>query len=297
MNFTPAILILHLKNSPHTLPCLDSFKNVKHPYRLYILAVQSVDSQALAKHPTKPTIISTGKNGGFAWANNFLIKQAQKDGYDQFILLNNDTTVDPNFIPPLLHQLKNNQVGMVCPKIYFYPGNEFHGDKYQPSERGKVIWYAGGIIDWANMYASHWGVDEVDHGQFDQVVETDFATGCCLAITQQTIDKVGLMNEKYFLYYEDVDWSLAVKKVGLKIIVESQSVVYHKNAGSTGGSGSPLQQYYQTRNRLYIGLKYAPLKTKLHLLKNAFLDTTSSNPTIRKASIDGLLLRLGQRSF
>lgn len=226
-----------------------------------------------------------------------MIKQAIKDGHDTVILLNDDTTVEPDFIIPLTQRLKDNKVGMVCPKIYFYPGNEFHADKYKQSESGRVIWYAGGIIDWNNVYASHWGVDEVDQGQHDQIIETDFATGCCLAITKDTINKIGLMDEKYFLYYEDADWSLAVKKAGLKIILEPKSVIYHKNAGSTGGSGSPLQQYYQTRNRFYFGLKYAPLKTKLHLVKNALVGLSSSNSVLRQANRDGLLFRLGQRTF
>lgn len=236
-------------------------------------------------------------NHGFAWANNQIAKQAIKDGHDLFILLNNDTTVEPDFIKPLMDRLKDDAVGMVCPKIYFYPGNEFHKNAYKKSELGKVIWYAGGIIDWANVYASHWGVDEVDHGQFNQVIETDFATGCCLAITKETINKIGLMDEKYFLYYEDADWSLAAKKAGLKIIIEPKSVIYHKNAGSTGGSGSNLQQYYQTRNRLYFGLKYAPFKTKLHLMKNALAGLSSSNRVLHQANLDGLLFRLRQRTF
>lgn len=292
---TPAILIVHYKNSPHTPECLDSLQTVKSPYVTYILSIQSSDSELLKTHPIKPHVITTKINGGFAWANNQLIKQALADGRDSVILLNNDTTVDQNFITPLVAQLNNKNVGMVCPKIYFYPGNEFHRQSYAKSERGKVIWYMGGVIDWANVYAFHWGVDEVDHGQCNQATKTDFATGCCLAITRKTIDRIGLMDERYFLYYEDVDWSLRAKNAGFNIVVEPKSVIYHKNAGSTGGSGSVLQQYYQTRNRLYFGLKFAPLNTKLHLVRNALNSIISKHGTIRTANIHGLIHKLGHQ--
>lgn len=294
MSSVPAILIIHFKNSPHTLACLNSLAKTTVSCPIYILAVQSSNAAALQAHSTQPVIVETKHNGGFAWGNNQLAKRALQDGHQDLILLNNDTTVQPDFIDPLVSQLKNSDVGFVCPKIYFYPGNEFHQSAYNKSDRGKVIWYAGGVIDWNNVYASHWGVDEVDHGQFDLVTTTDFATGCCLAVSKHTIEKIGLMDEKYFLYYEDTDWSLAAHQAGLKIIVEPASVIYHKNAGSTGGSGSTLQQYYQTRNRYHFGMKYAPLTTKLHLFKNTVADLHSPDPILRKASHDALT---GKRGF
>lgn len=294
---SPAILILHYKDNPHTFACLDSLQRLARPVTVYILSVQSSQVEALAHHPSKPTVISTSKNGGFARGNNYLINKAIQRGHTHFVLLNNDTTVEPNFLEPLLKQLKSPTIGFVSPKIYFYPGNEFHHQSYSKSEQGKVIWYAGGLIDWAHVDASHWGVNEVDHGQFETPTETDFATGCCLAFTKKTLDKIGLMDEKYFLYYEDSDWSLRTQKHGLKIIFEPRSVIYHKNAGSTGGSGSSTQQYYQTRNRIYFGLKYAPLKTKLHLIKNALSDLKSPNATIRRASRDALTFHFGKLSW
>lgn len=293
---TPAILLIHFKDSPCTLGCLDSLAKVSAPFSVFVIAVQSHQLDPIQNHPLHPQFVSTDKNLGFAYANNLLIKQAFSKGHQQVVLLNNDTTVDPNFLPPLQNQLKKPDVGMVCPKIYFTPGREYHYDSYQESDRGKVVWYMGGINDWANVAASHFGVDEVDHGQFESVIETDFATGCCLAITKSVIDKIGLMDERYFLYYEDNDWSQRTKKAGFKIIVEPKSVIYHQNAGSTGGSGSKLHQHYQSRSRLIFGLKYAPLKTKLHLIKNALIDLKSSNPTLRKAAYSGLTGRMGKRS-
>jgi len=290
-----AVLVLHFRDNQHTIPCLDSLVDAYavKPFATYVISIQSKNNQVIKDHSVHPIIIETEQNDGFAWANNELMKAAFKDGHENVVLLNNDTTVKSDFLAPLEKALEDKTVGMVSPKIYFYPGNEFHHDSYTEDERGKVIWYMGGVFDWANVFASHWGVDEVDHGQWDKRIETDFASGCCVALTKKTVETVGFMDEQFFLYFEDADWCLTVKKHGLKIIIEPTSIIWHKNAGSTGGSGSPLQQYYQTRNRFYFGMKYAPLRTKLHLLKNTFTDLYNANPVIRQASRDAFLHRMG----
>ncbi len=295
MKSTTAILLLHFKNSPFTKDCLDSLAKVKGNFHVYIVSIQSELTKAITDHKLKPHIIETDINGGFSWANNLLIKAAMKDGCQKFILLNNDTTVDENFLKPLEAKLDEPAIGMVCSKIYFYPGYEYHQKDYTKSEQGKVIWYMGGIIDWRNVYTYHYAVDEVDHGQFEVSSPTDFATGCCTAITKSTINKIGLMNEKYFLYYEDTDWSYQAKLKGFEIVVEPKSIVYHKSSGSTGGPGSKLAQYYQGRNRFYFGMRFAPLKTKLHLIKNTLRDLFSKDELKRKASKDALLFRMGPR--
>lgn len=295
-----AILLIHFRDNKDTQSCLDSLASASQetPFVTYVLAVQCTNTAWLKKHKLHPRITETNQNLGFSWANNVLTKQALAEGCQTFVALNNDTTVDPKFLKPLLSRLKKNTIGLVCPKIYFYPGCEFHHQSYTKQEQGKVIWYMGGLYDKHNVFASHWGVNEVDHGQFNQIFETDFATGCCVAFNKKLINTVGLMNEQYFLYLEDLEWSFRVKQKGLKIIVEPESIVYHKNAGSTGGSGSTTQQYYQTRNRLHFGLRHAPLKTRFHLLKNAIHDlTTSKNTVIKKATLDALTNTMGPQPF
>jgi len=289
-----AVLILHYGKNIDTDECLDSLLRAqkKSSFSTYILSVQSPDSDRIKRHLVKPIFEETDKNGGFAWAYNRLMKKAFADGSNEVIILNNDTKVDENFVRPLQSALSDERIGFVSPKIYFYPGNEFHKEMYQPNERGKVIWYMGGVIDWANITGSHYGVNEVDHGQFSNSKETDFISGCCLAATKQTIENVGLMDEKYFLYYEDTDWCVRAKRKGYKLTVEPKSVIWHKNAGSTGGSGSYMQVYYQTRNRFYFGMKYAPLRTKIHLVKNFVRDLKSDDPIIRQSTRD---LMFGRR--
>lgn len=293
------IILIHFKDSVHTKPCLDSLSKIKTTsnFQIYIISVQSQDAPELINHPTKPVIVNELQNLGFSGANNVLLKRAMDDGCEVLILLNNDTTVDENFLDPMINRLNEPNVGMVCPKIYFYPGYEFHHDKYEKSDRGHVIWYAGGLVNWAHSTASHWGVDEVDHGQFSKTFNTDFATGCCIAIKAETIKRIGFMDPDYFLYYEDTDWSRRVINAGLNIVVQPQSIVWHKNAGSTGGSGSSLHVYYQTRNRFRFGFKYAPLRTKFHLFIQLLKFLRSSDTSVRKAAIDVLFNRYGLQPF
>lgn len=289
------IIIVDYQNEVETKACLNSLSRLdkKFEYRVFVVLPET-ETSTLAKHETELRLITSRENLGYAWAVNLGIKQAAEAECKYVIVMNNDVTVKSDFVEPLVNTLNNPEVGLVSPKIYFSPGREFHDDAYQENERGKVIWYAGGVIDWENIYAWHWGVNEVDHGQFEKVVETDFATGCCVAFKADLIDKIGLWDERYFLYLEDTDWSVRVKKAGLKIMFEPKSVIWHKNAGSTGGPGSRIHQYYQTRNRVLFASKFASIKTKALIHKQALGAAISGEGVVKRANKDALLKKWGK---
>ena len=176
-------------------------------------------------------------------------------------------------------------------------GSEFHKDRYKKAEIGRVIWYAGGTIDWKNMIASHRGVDEVDKGQYEKLEKTDFASGCCVMIKREVLVKIGLFDEKYFLYYEDNDLCQRAKIAGYEIYYQPNAILWHKNAGSTGGSGSILQDYYITRNRLLFGFKFAALKTKLSLVKESLGLMLNGRQWQKKGALDFYLNCFGKGSY
>ena len=147
-------------------------------------------------------------------------------------------------------------------------------------------------MDWANMYASHRGVDAVDRGQYDKTEETAFVTGCSMIIRREVVEKIGMLDDNYYLYLEDLDYCLRAKKAGYKLLYEPSSVVWHVNAGSSARPGNPLHEYYFTRNRLLLGFRYAPLRTRFALLREAFRFTS---PVRRKAVRDWVLGRFGNR--
>lgn len=287
-----SIILVNWNGKEDTLACLASLRKLKvKSLKLKVIVVDngSTDNSVEVIREKFPDVevIETGKNLGFAGGNNVGIRKALEDGADFVWLLNNDTSVDENALIALLEAYKDPRVGIAGSKIYFAPGHEFHKDKYQKNELGKVIWYAGGLIDWQNVYASHRGVDEVDTGQYDTVMETPFVTGCSMMVKKQVFEKVGLLDEKLFAYLEDLDFCLRAKQVGYTLLYEPQSKLWHKNAGSSG-VGSDTHQYYMTRNRLFIGMRYASLRTKFALIREAIRFIIGGPAIRRKAVIDFL---------
>lgn len=295
-----AVIILHYQNPVDTLDCLSSLtgdSRKDNPFHIY-LVLNSYEEKFLKSVKSEygnVTVIENYDNGGYAQGNNKGIRRALEEGNEYFILLNNDTVVPKFSVSKLVESARKNEMaGLISPKIYFVRGYEYHKERYTDEGKEKVIWYAGGKIDWNNVYAFHKGVDEVDKGQYDKAHETDFATGCCMLLKKKTIEKTGLLDEKYFLYYEDVDYSLRVKRSGLSVFYDPNISIYHKNAGSSGKPGSPLQIYYQTRNRLYFGMKYANLHTKLSLFKES-LKFLFKGELEKQAVWDYYLGRMGKK--
>ncbi|MFS8159665.1 MAG: glycosyltransferase family 2 protein [Candidatus Roizmanbacteria bacterium] len=208
------------------------------------------------------------ENKGYSWNVNVGIKAGIKAGFNLFAEINSDTEVNDDFVDRVMTSLKYNPTSIIGAKIYYFEGYEYHKDRYSSAQLGSVLWYAGGSIDWNHILTPHRGVDEVDEGQYDHSEKTGFITGCFMAFTKETYEKVGPWDENYFLYYEDAEWSQRALKKGVTLLYDPTIVIYHKNGMSTEGSGSKVQVNYQERNRLRFGLTYAPLRTKIHLVKN-----------------------------
>lgn len=213
--------------------------------------------------------IETGKNLGYAGGNNIGIKNAYKRGSDYMILLNNDVILPGDILVKLISVVeKDKKIGLLTPKIYFAKGYEFHKDRYKDKDLGKVIWYAGGLIDWENVYSIHRGVDEVDRGQYDKEEEVDIANGACLLIKKEVISDIGFLRDKYFMYWEDADYCVRAKKAGWKVIYTPKTYLWHK-VSSSSAIGSNLNDYFLTRNRMLFGMKYALMHTKFALFRES----------------------------
>lgn len=293
-----SIIILNYHGIQDTLECLKSID--KH--KVVVVNMGDKDEknnegeQIRAKYPSVDVIESLNK--GFSAGNNVGARFALKNHNAQYLVfLNNDTRVDKNAIDALVsaNKLDANALAVYSPKIYFESGYEYHRDSYTKEERGRILWYAGGLEDKKDVYGWHKGVDEVDLGQFDQLEQTHFATGCCMLISTESYKKVGAWDEKYFLYFEDMDYSRRVLRKKGKVVYVPQAVVWHKNASSSGGSGSDVQLYYQTRNRMYYGFKYGTMSTKIALVKQAFHANNKTAHIIRRAYLDGCIGRMGKR--
>ena len=188
----------------------------------------------------KVKVITAKTKNGFSAGNNLGIKYAIRCKADYILLLNNDTVVDKNLVNDLVENCNDHCI--TVPKIYYY-------------SKPDIIWYAGGNINYKTGRAYHIGQDEPDSPEYSKKREVDFATGCCLLIPHSIITNVGLMDESYFLYWEDVDYSLRFRNKGYKIIFCPDAKVWHKVNSSTG-TQSKVSLYYGNRNRLYVTKKY-----------------------------------------
>ncbi|MBI2600023.1 glycosyltransferase family 2 protein, partial [Candidatus Daviesbacteria bacterium] len=219
--------------------------------------------------------MQNGANEGFSGGYNRGMSYAYVWGADYILIINNDALIlDANLLQSLIKTFKTDEsIGIVSPKIYFAPMFEFHKDRYEEKDLGKVIWYAGGKFDWKNIMSIHRGLDEVDQGQFDAVEETGFVSGCCMMISRKVLEKVnrpesgrGFFDDTLFLYFEDTDFSKRARKKGFKTYYDGATAIYHK-ASQTSGIGSEITDFFHTRNRLVIGFRYAGLRTRFALLR------------------------------
>jgi GT2 family glycosyltransferase len=243
-------------------------------------------------------LIRNEKNLGFSGGHNAGMRYAIESDAEYVVILNNDTIVDKNLLKELVKLMDSDEkIAVASPKIYFAPGTEFYKDRYKKDDLGRVIWYAGGKMDWNNVIGSHLGVDHVDTGKFDTPEETEFATGCCMIIRIPVLKKVGLFDTRYFLYYEDSDIQQRIKQLGYTIYYAPKAFLWHKNAASGGGSGSLLQDYYISRNRLLFGFLYAPLRSKFALLRESLTLIASGRKWQKKGVIDFYLNKFGKGSF
>ena len=249
------IILLNWNNEEDTLECVKSLEEINYDnYKIIIVDNGSKIGSVLKIKKQYPEIkiIENKKNLGFAGGNNVGIKYAVENGADYVLLLNNDTTVEKDFLSELVKAGESDKkVGILGSKIFFY--NE-------PNR----IWFAGGKVSWMKNKGTHIGLDEIDNKQYDEIKEVDYLTGCSLLIKKEVIEKIGVLAEDYFLYYEDTDFSLRARNAGYKIIYIPKSKIYHKISRSTK-PGSSSYIYYHTRNGLVLAKRNGSLLNKIIL--------------------------------
>lgn len=298
------VSIINYNGNKDTLSCLKSLEELKtEGFNLEVVVVDNGSKEVFEVNKNefknfKLHILKSDNNLGFSGGQNLGIKYALENSADYVLILNNDVIIDKNLIVELLKTFEiKKDCGLVSPKIYFAKGHEFHKNRYENKDLGKVFWYAGGIMDWKNVIGSHKGVDEVDRGQYDELIKTDFTSGCAMMVKKEVFENIGLFDEKYFLYYEDNDLNQRAKKQGYKSYYQPDAILWHLNAGSTGGSGSSLHDYYITRNRLLFGFKYASLRAKIALFKEAFRLMVFGRKWQKRGIFDYFSKNLGKGSF
>jgi len=206
------------------------------------------EATEIGKRYPQVKVIKSDKNLGFAGGNNLGIQAAH--GKYLFFINNDAILPQPSALSLLITRLESSdQIGMVCPKIRFTWGK-------QP------IQYAGYTpLSKITLRNKSIGFGEQDNGQYDTPHPTPYAHGAAMMVKREIIEKVGMMPECYFLYYEELDWSMMIRRAGYEIWYEPACTIFHKESQTTGQM-SPLKTYFITRNRLLFAQRNAQKDTK-----------------------------------
>lgn len=246
-NYKVGIIIVNYNGAKFNSECINSIKESEYKnYEIIFVDNNSTDDsiELLEKQfKDEITIIKSNENLGFSGGNNIGIEYALKNNCDFIMLLNNDTTINKKMINIMVDTSIKNKNAVISPKIYYY-------------NTPNIIWSAGAKINWKKGIPSQYGIDQVDNGQFEKVISVECATGCCILVHRDIISEVGYLNDDYFLYYEDTDYTTEIVNNGFEILYQPKAIMYHKVSASTGGEESPNYIYYNTRNRLIYNSKF-----------------------------------------
>lgn len=181
-------------------------------------------------------ILALDENYGFSKANNEGIRLAMEQGMEYFLLLNNDTEIEPDTIERML-SCQQEKKAIVVPKVLY-------------ADKRDTIWCAGGCFSPIVRKSIQRGLNQSDKGQFHISEGCQFANGCAMLLSKEIINKIGFLDERFFLYYEDTEYSMRATENGIKIWYCAEAIVYHKVNGSTKGNEKPANAYYISRNWL-----------------------------------------------
>lgn len=239
------ILIIHYGEQKDTLECLGSLGGLDYP-NFEVVVIDNDPSNRIGDLNFGYKITKlVNPNLGFAGGNNTGIKHVLGRDADYILLLNNDTLIEPDFLKTLIKAgEKDEKIGILGPMIYKLATNEIH--------------FAGGKINWLYNSARHMPGAE------------DYITGACFLIKRKVIEKIGLMPEEYFLYFEDAEWCLKARRAGFSCKVVKEARISHQVSKNTQ-EFSFSYIYYQYRNGLILAKRNAPLLIKIIAYKASFL--------------------------
>ena len=250
-----AVIIINWNTYQLTFNCLKSLEACTYQnLKIFLVDNGSVDGSGDKIYTEFPQLnyIKNTTNLGFSGGNNGAIKQALKQDFDYVLLLNSDTEVTPNFLDHLVNRMEADQtLAAVQPLILNYGKRD-------------TIWNAGGTLNtffgWTmtrkkgNVYTKDLSIDKF----------TDWISGCSILVKTDVIKEVGLLDVRFFAYFEDVDWSIRMKAKDYQLGLEPKSMIYHHESGSSKknnrskeGTLSPYAHYLNVRNHIYLIKKQA----------------------------------------
>ena len=272
------ILLINYNGWEDTIDCLNSLRNATYPnfhvvvldnaskddsvrkikewtFKIgiplseYILNSRNFMLKKLSENPIlqhglkRIELIRSDSNLGFCAGNNIGMEFGTRVEADYFLVLNNDTTCEPTFLEPMVHAAEARaDVGLIGGIICY------HDDP-------NTIWWAGGTFNLFIEMKRNGAIQTLDNIKHKDIFETDWITGCMMLIPRKIFESVGGFDEEFFIWSEDWDISLRVRKKGYKLLVVPSAKIYHK-IGKSLGIVTPLCHYYATRNKLLLRKKH-----------------------------------------
>jgi GT2 family glycosyltransferase len=257
-----SIILLNLNGYEDTRDCLESLRQVEHAnFEIILVDNGSSDDSAARLRTEFPEIrlISTQENQGFSGGNNLGIRDALERGTDYILLLNNDTIVDSHFLAHLVTAGEmESEIGILGPKIFY-------------ASEPERIWFAGGELDYVGGGCRHRGKGQFDSDdKFSRSEETAFISGCAMLVKAWVFQRLGLLDEKLFIYWEDMDFCMRARKAGCRCFFVPEAKIWHK-VSRTCGVQSRFTLYLSTRNQLNWVTEHVPYPYKLCALFLTFL--------------------------
>lgn len=259
-----SIILLNYNGADDTIVCLDSLNKISYKnYNIIIIDNASTDDSVarikvyLLSLKSKQEIVASrvglnagneislpyvflhsNYNGGYGHGNNVGIKHAINTGADYVLIINNDTIVDPGFLEPMVALCEgDNNIGIASAKIYYLDNPD-------------TLWFNGGSYHPCTGRVKHFNWGEKDVGK-QPLSEVTFITGCLWLIPKKIFKDVGFINEKYFMYVEDLEYCQRVLQSGYSLRVTMNSRIYHKVGSGSGGETTYFSSYWTTRNKLF----------------------------------------------
>ena len=249
-----ALILINWNSYDYTDQCICSIKGISYPYYdIIVVDNDSMDDSGKRLKVTHPEIIliEAGSNLGFAGGNNLGMRYATDNGYPFIALLNNDTLVTEDFLTSLVRYLREHpETGAVQPRIFF-------------EHDRSLLWNGGSYYHrWVGFtYSARF--NKTSNSTTEKTRVADWLTGCCIVTRAEVIKKAGLLDERFFMYYEDVDYSFRIRKAGYNLVYVPESVIFHVAGGSgrlkkksREGNVHPAIYYYSLRNKIWFLKRY-----------------------------------------
>ena len=290
------VVILTWNHLKDTIECLDSVYVSDYPnYRIVIVDNASTDStvEYVKENYSQVKIIQNPENLGYAEGNNVGIRYSLDHKTDYIFILNNDTVIQPDTIRLLVEDLETNpQAIAVAPKSYYYDNPE-------------KVYFAGGKIN-PDGTVAHIKNDITGEGY-----ETDWLNGCAIMFRTKSLHNIGTFDSKYYLLFEDTDWSIRARQSGYSLRIVPQTIIRHKSSSSFNGKWTSEYLYYYSRNRLLFHKKnfsfinrmkvlFYDLRYDLKMLRDKRWSTAERNRrylVVRLAYRDFILSRFSRRNY